>query len=408
MRRRSFIYILGALLCLMQVGCYDDSYTGTVFVQDYEDTGIPHEVRITIGSDEEQEASKGSGVVGSVDKFAGKDFYVYAFNQDVKTTYSTLTQTDSLRCLVDGSYDEPDTKRGRKAVYNPDTEHVEWGAGDSPVYYPMGENEGHIYDFFAYYLDNIQPEEEDIHRNDDNVVIDIEIDGCQDIMSSKAKPTKRQLSVIKDEREQLYQQKYSYSYYTASHNLNPHFVFTHHLVKLDFKLVPGGTQGITKDVTVEKIEVASKYKAEFVVADKYDENRMGLFFEPDTTRLQLKEPDGSDYIPRLITTHDQFGDATEGIVNDLGSLLVAPDEEYIIYITLGETMEDGLVLDGKENKKVIYQGSEENKIPFTAGSEYLITMTIYGQMDVRVSADVGEWGDGGYFIPDTEDVPNEY
>ena len=404
MRRRSFIYILGALLCLMQVGCYDDSYTGTVFVQDYEDTGIPHEVRITIGSDEEQEASKGSGVVGSVDKFAGKDFYVYAFNHDIKTSYSTLTQTDSLRCLVDGSYDEPDTKRGRKAVYNPETEHVEWGAGDSPVYYPMGENEGHIYDFFAYYLDNIQPEEEDIHRNDDNVVIDIEIDGCQDIMSSKAKPTKRQLSVIKDEREQLYQQKYSYSYYTASHNLNPHFVFTHHLVKLDFKLVPGGTPGMTKDVTVEKIEVLSKTKAEFTVADKYDENRLGLAFKDEKSRLQLKEHDGSEYIPRLITTYDQVGGITDGIVNDLGSLLVAPDDEYYIYITLGEIQGD-IILESKENEVHIFYGKdEENKIPFTAGSEYLITMTIYGQMDVRVSTQIGEWDAGGDYEYDYDDV----
>lgn len=161
---------------------------------------------------------------------------------------------------------------------------------------------------------------------------------------------------------------------------------------------------MTKDVTVEKIEVLSKTKAEFTVADKYDENRLGLVFKDEKSRLQLKEHDGSEYIPRLITTYDQVGGITDGIVNDLGSLLVAPDDEYYIYITLGEIQGD-IILESKENEVHIFYGKdEENKIPFTAGSEYLITMTIYGQMDVRVSTQIGEWDAGGDYEYDYDDV----
>lgn len=386
----------------MQAGCLDDSYTGTVFVEEYVEEGALHEIRMTIGGAEQ---TRGSGVIGDVSSFAGKDFYVYAFNRDTKTDYATVSATDSLRCLVDGSYDDPESLMGRRAYWNPATEVVEWGVGESPIYYPMGENEGHDFDFFAYYLDNIEPANEDIIRSNDDIKINIEIDGSQDLMSAKAKPTKAQLEDILDKQGEvamLLQREHCYSYYTASHNLNPNFDFIHHLVKLDFKLVPGGTPGMTKDVTVEKIEIRTKHKATFTVADKYDDNRLGLKFQEDTTRLALKERDGSEYQPRLISTVNKVGAVTDGIVDDLGSLLVAPDVEYYLYIVLGEVQGDR-VLEGKENEKVIYQGTEEDKIEFTAGNEYLITLTIYGQMDVRVSADIGEWDKGGDYEYDYDD-----
>ena len=393
----------------MQAGCLDDSYTGTVFVEEYVEEGALHEIRMTIGGAEE---TRGSGVIGDVSSFAGKDFYVYAFNRDTKTDYSTVSATDSLRCLVDGSYDDPESLMGRRAYWNPATEVVEWGVGESPIYYPMGENEGHDFAFFAYYLDNIEPANEDIIRSNDDIKINIEIDGSQDLMSAKAKPTKAQLEDILDKQGEvamLLQREHCYSYYTASHNLNPNFDFIHHLVKLDFKLVPGGTPGMTKDVTVEKIEIRTKHKATFTVADKYDDNRLGLKFQEDTTRLALKERDGSEYQPRLISTVNKVGAVTDGIVDDLGSLLVAPDVEYYLYIVLGEVQENGLVLESKENEKVIYQGTEEEKIEFTAGNEYLITLTIYGQMDVRVNAEIGKWEEGGDYEYDYDDTtrPNQ-
>ena len=396
---------------MAQVGCLDDSYTGTVYVEEQFEEGTLHEVRMTIGESKEADPalqSKGSGVIGSVNNLAGKDFYVYAFNRDIHTDYSTLNVEDSLRCLVDGTYDDPETLMGRKAHWNPNTETVEWGIDESPIYYPMGEDQGHDYDFFAYYLDNIVPENSDIHRNETDIKIDIEIDGCQDIMSAKAKPTAIQLDAIKDEREMLYQKEHCYSYYPASHNLHPNFDFIHHLVKLDFKLVPGGTPGMTKDVTVEKIEVRSKYRAEFTVADKYDENRLGLKFVPEdetnTTRLALREADGSEYVPRLVTTYNQVGSAEDNAIADLGSLLVAPDDDYYLYIVLGEVNE-GVVLESKENEIHVFYGKDkDNKIPFTPGSEYMITLTIYGQMDVRVTAEIGEWNEGGDYEYDYDDT----
>lgn len=414
MIKRIVIYVLGSLLCLMQMGCLDDSYTGTVFVKDYIDNTIPHEVRITIGGSNElsifnKYSTKGSGVIEDLSKFSGRDFYVYAFNQDILTDYSVRNEDDSLRCLIDGSFDIPGSLAGRKASFDNYTENVDWVDSDVPIYYPMYENEGHIYDFFAYYIDDIQLTNEQIHRNSYSVTLDIEIDGSQDIMSAKAMPTEKQLASIKDERERLYQEKHSYSYYTASRNLHPNFEFYHQLVKLDFKLIPGGTPGTTKDVTVHKIEVESRYKGSFNVADKYDASNMGITFSNEKTRFTLAEKDGSEFIPRVISTVNKHGVSTVGVIEDMGSFLVAPDREYFLHVYLSEEQPD-FTLPIKENELHIFQGTDKsNPIPFVAGQKYLITLTVYGQMDIRVAAELGDWGDGGdaEYNPDEELRPGK-
>lgn len=399
---------------MMQMSCVDDSYRGTVDVEEYSDTGMPHEVMITIGESEDivapiAEATKGTGVIGGVSGFAGKDFYVYAFNKDDETDFSIPAAQDSIRCLVDGSLDSLSSVQGRKASYNPKTEYVEWTANDMPIYYPMGENEGHVFDFFAYYLDDMEVTNEQFHRNESNVTIDIEIDGSQDIMSSKAALTEKQKEAILEKADFWETQTMiacSYSYYTAARGINPNFVFKHHLVKLDFKLVPGGTPGMTKNVKVEKIEVRSKYKAEFNVADKYDENNVGLTFEPDTTSLALTEVDGSEFRGREISTFKD-GHVVDGVVDDLGSLLIAPDYHYDLIVTLSEIIEEtGQILKSYKNSKPLYIGGEDAKQLFAAGSEYLITLTVYGVMDVKVDMELGEWDDGGHYVPPTEILPD--
>lgn len=411
MNIRNIISVIVILLGFILVGCTDDSYRGTIDVDMSVIRDIPHEVRMTIGAPEddvilEESAlgTRGSGVIGDLSGFSGKEFYVYAFNQDGYTSLQTVSAQDSIRCLIDGSRDDPESLMGRKALWNPKTEYVEWESGDDQIYYPMGEGAGHIYNFFAYYLDDMEVDNDDFHRMDHAVQIDIEIDGSQDIMSSRAEPTEKQLSQIKDIKDSLYIQHCAYGYYTASRGLHPNFVFTHHLVKLDFKLVPGGTPGMTKDVTVERIEIVSKHKGTFTVADTKKQSGLGISFEDDKTRLQLKEADGSEYRPRLISTYNQVGTVTDGIVDDLGSLLVAPDNDYYIYVVLGETREDGVVLESKENEVHVYQGAKDAMIPFTAGNEYLITMTIYGQMDIKVSTQIGKWDTGGDYEYDYDDV----
>lgn len=420
MKRRTVISIIAAAGLLLP-GCYKGAYEGIESRGEEVDNTPLLPVWITLGDmpvteedeQDQQPASRGNGLVGDLDNFSGRTFHVYAFNQDVTTGFSQTHEEDMLRCLVDGTIDTPGTKAGRLAHWDRTEQRVKWVNGGD-IYWPKGEGRGYIYDFFAYYIDDIELTEEDYHRDGESLVLDIEIDGSQDIMSSRAETSEAKLAVLfPDEKERIYMQYYCYSYYSALNNVQPEFVFKHHLVKLDFKLVPGGTPGMTKDVKVEKIEVLSRNKAEFTVADKNRGESLGLHFpeEYEPVRLPLKEADGSEFVQRTMSTFDGM-DGSEGVIEDLGSFLVAPSDEFYLFVTLGEVQrtmvgeeEHEIILDSKENKLHIYQGSEDNKIPFEAGNEYLITLTIYGQMDVRVSTEIGAWGDGGHFAPPTEDVP---
>ena len=406
MSRRLLIWATGILSGIMLAGCTDDSYRGTVDIDLVIERDIPHEVRMTIGQPADiVDGTKGSGVIADVSGFQGKPFYVYAFNKDGLTTLNTTSVQDSIRCLVDGSLDKPESLMGREALWNPNTEYVEWASGDGPIYYPMGDGSGLIYNFFAYYLDDMTVEESDFRRTENSVTIDIEIDGSQDIMSSKAEPTADQLAAIKDEKERVYRKYCSYSYYTALHGLHPNFVFKHHLVKFDFKLVPGGVSGATKNVNVEKIELVSKYKGAFTVADNNEVSGLGIQFYDDRKALELKEADGSDFIHRVITTFDG-GSSVDGTIDDMGSLLVAPDVEYEMLITLSEEDEGNNVThDPYPIVRSITMGTEEARQFFSAGNEYLITITVYGKMDVKVNTDILKWDEGGYYVPPTEDIP---
>ena len=56
---------------------------------------------------------------------------------------------------------------------------------------------------------------------------------------------------------------------------------------------------------------------------------------------------------------------------------------------------------------MIYNTSSEETSEFEAGHEYLITLTVYGKMDVKVGAEMIEWGTGGDYVADTEFKPGE-
>ena len=417
MKIRYFIFMVMSLLCLTQVGCHDMSYQGLNKIDTDPDSDNPQRVLMFLGtsaSDSEGLKSKGTGPIVSADGFEGKTFNIYAFQKkssDVAVSYSTLSQEDSFACLIDASIDEPGSKQGRVAVWNPESGIIDWKYSADYVFYPGGESMAMPFDFFAYYVDDMLLENEDFHRTDKSVEIDIEIDGYQDLMSAVAVAGEDELKLgaEDDEKEFLYRKQSTYSYYTAQLNIHPRFVFKHHLVKLDFKIVPGQTPEFLKDVRVEKLEVYSKNKANFVVAHKNydpedpDDDKLGLFFYNDKAHLELKEKDGSPFITRELST---IADGSEAMSMDLGTMLVAPDDGYYIYLTLSEDRDGKPITDKERNELYVYLGNlnDTSRMGFEAGSEYLITMSVYGKMDVRVSAELKKWGEGGDFGYDFDDI----
>lgn len=405
MSRKAFIYVLGALLCMMQMGCVDDSYRGMIDVEGLVDEVEPQKILMFVGnSNEITIGTKGHGVVGT-DGLDGKIFYVYSFLRgNLDMSYEPSCAENDYTCLIDASIDDPSSIHGRPVFWNPETNVVEWAFEAEPLYYPVGESRGLTYDFFAYYVDDMDLDNEDFHRSDDAVTIDIEIDGSQDIMSSVSKPSEEELARGAETEEEIsYRESCSYSYYTAQCGIHPRFVFKHHLVKLDFKLVPGTTSGMTKNMIVDKIEVVSKNKGQFIVA-AINEDNLGVSFSGDRVPLMLKEADGSDYIPRELST--SVDGTSDGVINDLGSLLVAPDDEYELLITLTEKnyITGEPLPPAPPMSKTLYLGKEGNLLSFEGGNEYLVTLTIFGQMDVRVTTELTDWNYGGDYGYDYDET----
>lgn len=414
MKKGTLISVFVLSVSALLAGCVDDSYRGFVDVDMSVDNDVPHEVYMTLGEPSDitngVPIAKGTGVIGSVEDFTDKTFHIYAFNRDYFTSMETTAVEDTIRCLVDGSLDDPESLMGREARWNPQTEFVEWASGDRPIYYPTGEGSGHIYDFFAYYVDDMELTNEDFHRTESSVMIDVEIDGSQDLMSSQAAPTPDQLEKIKNMQGVDNLISSLYGYLTASSNipLHPTFTFRHHLVKLSFRIVPGGTPGITKDVMVERIDLESRYKGKFTVAENNSYGSLGVEFDKDLKLMTLSEKDGSEFVPRLVSTFSD-GYVESGVINDLGCLLVAPADSYRLFVTLSETRDGDVISTGETNEVVIYNTPTEDKSEFEAGHEYLITLTVYGKMDVRVGTEMIEWGLGGDYTydQDEEDWKNQ-
>jgi len=462
--KKTGIICLALVLCLLS-GCLDKSYRGLVDVDYDYDPSVPIPVWIQIGEPsktklEAWSQTKGVGVIEKNIQFKEHPFYVYAFNQDKLTTLNTTNEDDPLRCLIDASIDYADPVSaarfdqetyhpdgGRQAWYDPEKQLVTWYQPGGPVYnediyWPMGDDKVNRYDFYAYYIDDIKPSK--VTRTESAILVDIEIDGSQDVMSAVAMPSEEKLKAIFPKEEdylQLLEYKYYYCYghYSALKTLNPEFVFDHHLVRLEFYIIPGETPGYNNKITVHDITVRSKSKAEFTVAasniDKDTGAGLGLAFDRESSVvMRLRNADGSYYNPdpendsentSLFVFSTNAGDPAPKYQVG-GSLLVAPTSDldvggigYEITVTLSETRyyppsedyPDGRTVSyPKYTNRLYLQNPSLNptsKIPrpFQAGNRYQVHLNVHGHNDITVSTDIKQWDGTGDDVQDNEIRP---
>lgn len=402
--------IIFSYLCILLSGCTDDSYRGMYdfYNAGYQSSQLP--VEIILGESMDIIA-KGSGVIDSADDFDDRDFYVYAFNKERWTSYKIESRDDQLNTLIDGSVDNDGTVMGRRAGWNKVSDRVVWRDG-ADVYWPICEGWVYAYDFFAYYLDDMAVSEQDFTRTDTDITVAVEIDGFQDVMSSKAAPSEKGLGniVMDDKDKNTYIQYYCYSYQSAMMGLKPEFVFNHHLAKIRFCLAPGVTPGKVNKVTLSNVKIESLYKGIFTVASRSAE--MGIEFDGGHIKtFELTEEGGEPLKDYEVRTLSQSGSAD---AVDVGScFLLAPAEDgYWVHLTMSELRDEGGPEEAQLGEMVystyIKMGTKDKPEKFEAGSEYTVTLHVYGREDVRANVEVGEWADGGYVIPDTEPKPILY
>lgn len=383
------------------VGCKDKSYGGMQEDEIFVDTTEPIPVRTYIGS-AETILPKGSGVIEDPREWdENSKFFIYAFNNNMLTAYNVTSRKDGYSCLIDGSKDVPGTNAGKQAYLDPTSNIVMWAGPDEQVIYPYGTESGIVFDFFAYYIDDIVIEESDITRGPDNVKIKIEIDGSQDVMSSKARVLEDQLVGFLDEDERLEMVSYCYGYHAAKRGIDPVFIFKHHLSKLNFKFSAAYNETGKRIVTIQKIEVRSKHKALFTVADKGSTDNLGLLFDDDDyINMLVKEEDGSELMQDIYTLETlptPTSRPTSLYVG--GSLLVAPSEKFTVYVHLTEKREDGT--------DVPHDAPLEMDITtpdgFLPGNGYQVNVTVYGSSKIQADVTLVGWNDGGKIEIDDED-----
>lgn len=392
--RRRLSYIFAAIMSLC--GCVDDSYHGTPDSL-YGDDSVDIPVIVALG-DPVSGIVKGAGAIDKHEEWDGSSIYVYAFAKDADVSYKSTSSTDPLCCLVDGSKDKSGSKAGKKASLDAMDYYAIWEKSDVSLNYPSGENKKSTYDFFAYYLDDIQVNESEVRRRDDAVVLDVEIDGTQDLMSSKAAISPKQLGAF-SEREQAYLLENQYSYYTAQRDIVPAFVFKHHLVRLEFEIHAGVMLGDTKNLTIHGLEVESKCNAFFTVASKSSEE-MGLVFKEKTKIMPLTEDGGAPLNDGYIVNVRPSPATPEQIFKLGGCLLVAPSMEYDAYIIMSERTSDGTlsISRGRTPITISYPSGGH----FQGGNQYKVKLVIYSANNVSASVEMQPWHHGGDINMDME------
>lgn len=395
------------------MACSDDSYRGSADAEWVEEELVP--VMVVVGDPDhlivspetpETPEGKGSGAVDNDSEDAWQDasIYVYAFKRDLQSDFRMTSMEGNGWCLVDGATDEVGSLAGKRARIGRLDAYVTWEGAVRSIYYPQGNTP---YDFYAYYIDDIEVTQEQITRTEEAVQLEVEIDGSQDLMTSKAELTDEQLyrEDFTDE-QRLDVMNYSYSSYTAKLNIQPVLYFKHHLSRLRFEIYPG--REVANGVYVDSITVCSRTKAVFTVAAKA-ENSMGADFSADSTykRLALREEDGSrlrrDFYHTNYTGDFNLPLYERDGVQVGGSLLVAPDTQYEAHIYLKEQRKEGGVTYTYEN--IVPLTCNEGR--FEPGKQYTVRIGIYGMMEVDVGVEVVPWGYGGSLVIDGEEIVNK-
>ena len=431
-------YICTALILILQ-GCSMTSYEGSYRDGDgalgnQGDTPIPVLMVLgdaSVGTDKPSGSSaKGSGPVVDISHLDGKDIYVYAFNKDMLTSYETTGHDDMKNTLIDGSLDREGAKCGRRVRKVPGSLDLQWADSGSDVYYHSGNLNVLPFEFYAYYLGGLKVTEDDYIRGEDIIDVKVQIDGHNDLMSAKAEVTAEQLKALENEDERANAIEYAFSYYTAQRNIAPTFYFKHHLARLEFELVPKHFAGGTKRVLVKSIEVQSKYKALFTVAEKSHPSQLGLTFFDDVTWFDVKEDDGSpiqedrydvstlaspdevvDNIPiggsLMVASHKCPYCSSDGVDEETGEILTeCRIDPIVIYLTMCEVLLDGTKRDYVRTRLEIPENNQK-PVKLKAGNKYVVKFQVYGASTITTDVSLEPWHPGGKLEVDTEyDKPN--
>lgn len=385
-------------------------------------------IRLGVASSKVQ--TRGTGTVGGMtdaeNVWAGQTLWVYMLQKGsmdlavYKSPAVGSTAAAESKVFDNKEFKAPNTADNTKSG-------LATTADGTIAYYPVSGR----YDFWGYRVDDAavggKPTVKIVNDNGDEVaadqatkrVVDIEIDGSQDIMAGKAVPSTDEVTALGGYADNFY------SAYAARKGVQPNITFNHLLTRFTFEVRAGSkaTAGLpaggnTDAVKVTGVSVNSKTTGTLTVAYTGETKAAAdlLTFTGDASPLTLKQrsttaADNNEALvalePVTLTWTDDA--ATIGDVLKVGeALLVAPGEtEYPLTIALSQDVlqkvGDPKVTMPLEQKATIKMDGTKK---FEPGKSYKVTITVYGLEDIRVTATLVPWADGGSIDIDDDRDPN--
>ena len=438
--------VLWVGLCMLLLcGCSRGTYVGELPEDD--DAPLTENIPIVLGFGVSSFdiLTRGSGAVESgtnLEFWKNAKFYVYAFNKNVETDLSVrwseanedICLLDANRLSEDGGQSSSHGKEVRVKVDNsnlmpffPDDK-----TGSQDIYYNMKHTDW-PYNFFAYYLDDLDLTQLQCVREKNRIYYDVELDGRRDFMSSVANPKLQEDKYANNPYKQKIMDR-AYSAYSASHGLNPVFSFQHHLVRLRFVICRpeegGSVPSINESLVVKKVSVKSKVRGRFTVAvndidaDDAGKPHVGLSFNREDYASEEAYANSEDYLYLLKKNGEEIGsDGWCRVIdckkyselsaedkkkpsflgkedendNSGASLLLAPATTYSARIFLDE---DKASDPGHGFVDVDLEPG--GGVGFVAGGAYVIYLTINSLSDIKPNVEIGEWTPGGETILDPD------
>lgn len=421
--KKMFFFALAA--AGMLTACSNDDTLGGNGEQNVSE----QQIRLGVASSKVQ--TRGTGTVGGMtdteNVWAGQTLWVYMLQKGsmdlayYKSPAVGTTAAAETEVFNNKKFKAPNTADNTKSG-------LATTADGTIAYYPVSDN----YDFWGYRVDDAAVGGAPVVKTVDDTgaeveanvatkrVVDIKIDGSQDIMAGKAVPSADEVTKLGNYKE------YFYSAYAARKGVQPNITFNHLLTRFTFEVRAGSkaTAGLpaggnTEAVKVTGVSVNSKTTGTLTVAytGATKEAADLLTFTGDASPLKLQQRsatavDNNDPLvalePVSLTWTDE--NAAMGDVLKIGeALLVAPGEtEYPLTIALSQDVlqkvgEAKVTMPLEQKATIKMDGAKK----FEPGKSYKVTITVYGLEDIRVTATLVPWADGGSIDIDDDRNPNE-
>lgn len=421
--KKMFFFALAA--AGMLTACSNDDTLGGNGEQNVSE----QQIRLGVASSKVQ--TRGTGTVGGMtdaeNVWAGQTLWVYMLQKGsmdlayYKSPAVGTTAAAETEVFNNKKFKAPNTADNTKSG-------LATTADGTIAYYPVSDN----YDFWGYRVDDAAVGGDPVVKTVDDTgaeveanvatkrVVDIKIDGSQDIMAGKAVPSADEVTKLGGYADNFY------SAYAARKGVQPNITFNHLLTRFTFEVRAGSkaTAGLpaggnTEAVKVTGVSVNSKTTGTLTVAytGATKEAADLLTFTGDASPLKLQQRsatavDNNDPLvalePVSLTWTDE--NAAMGDVLKIGeALLVAPGEtEYPLTIALSQDVlqkvgEAKVTMPLEQKATIKMDGAKK----FEPGKSYKVTITVYGLEDIRVTATLVPWADGGSIDIDDDRNSNE-